>query len=245
MKKLKSVFLAAACLSVLALTVSLVTSTPTPSAPPPPPPPVDRVEVVNTPLPVQGTVSANITNSVLPVSGAVSVTSLPAVTLNGTSPVSLSNTESSAVYVVEAYAAAANNAYGGRTPPTAGSTLSPYSGGQNNCTGFDPVPTGFVLVADMASLSAEVPPGTLVQNAYFGFTANATDVLPFVYMVPTKVGSFNGNDYYVASAPIRAYIPATASGTVQVGITTTIAAGATLTPFAMTCTVYGHLVPAS
>ena len=47
------------------------------------------VVVTNVPLPVTGTVNANVTNAVLPVSGIVGVSSLPSVTVSILPPVSL------------------------------------------------------------------------------------------------------------------------------------------------------------
>jgi hypothetical protein len=257
MKKLGKILLISLGFGLVVIALGFFTNPPAPAQNAVP------VRVLNTPLPVQGTVNANITNAsipvianiigtpnvnvtnTVPVSGTVAVSTLPTVTLNGTSAVSLSNNAFSPVYVVESYVAAASNPYGGRTPPAAGSSLSPFFEGQNNCIGFDPVPAGFALVAETASLSAEVPAGTFVENAYFGFGAVGGQVIPFEYIVPTKVNSFNGNDYYVASASIRGYIPGgSVNGTIGVGITTAPANGnGPLTPFAMSCTVYGHLVP--
>ena len=84
---------------VLLATVAVVISTGTVGASPrvnsiaaAPPTPAIPVAVTNTPLPVQGTVNAN-------VSGTVGVSSLPAVQLSGTPTVNLSTSPTAPLYV--------------------------------------------------------------------------------------------------------------------------------------------------
>lgn len=241
MKKHMTVLLGVACLSVLVIGISLFTSTPAPAAPPPPTTPVT---VTNTPLPVQGAVNANITNGTVPVTGTVnvgSVASLPAVTLNSGSTVSINSSEFAPVFV-EAYAAAANNPYGGGTPAQGGTSLSPFQDGQNSCTGFQSISSGTRLVVESISLTAQVPTGTTVENAYFGVNQGVGGVTLEGYLVPVKVSSNGVSDYWVASSPIRGYF--TSSTPVGVGITTTPGVNG-LTPFNIQCVAFGHTVPGS
>jgi hypothetical protein len=209
-----------------------------------------QVQVVNTPLPVSvaSRVAVSVLQNPLPVTVRgiavsaplpVSVGSLPPVTLNGTSAVSLSNNEFSPV-IVEPYAAAAINNYGG-FQYLAG-PLSPNSDGQNNCTSFPGILSGTRLVMESVTLFAQVPSGTIVENAYFGSTPPDGIVVPYGFLVPTKVSSNASSDYYVASASIRAY---STSGTqLGVGITTSPnPANGVRTPFSLQCTVLGHTVP--
>jgi hypothetical protein len=235
MTKPKSAVLGIACLVLLAFGISLLTTTPAPAAPPPPPTPAIPVSVVNTPLPVQGSVNAN-------VSGSVSVSNSPTVTLSSGSSVSINSSEFNPIFV-DPDASAANNPHGGGTPAQGGSSLSPYQGGENNCTNFQTIPPGYRLVVESISLSAQVPAGTTVINAYFGVNQGPIGgVTPEAYLVPVKVSSDTASDYWVASSPIRGYF--TAGTPVGVGITTTPSFGG-LTPFNLQCVAFGHLVPGS
>jgi hypothetical protein len=207
-----------------------------------------QVQVVNTPLPVSvaGRVAVSVLQNPLPVtvrgiavSGPlpVSVGSLPPVTLNGTSSVTLSNNNEFSPIDVEAYAAAANNRYAETLQ--VGPPLSPFQSGQNSCTNFIPIQSGTRLVVENVSVSAQVPKGTIVQNAYFGVIEGAGQVVPDAYLVPFKVSSDTNSDYYVASASVRGYFAA--SEPIAVGITTTPIG--VNTPFIMQCSVVGHTVP--
>jgi len=236
MTKLKSVLLGAAGLVLLAFALSLLTSTQAPAAPPPPPTPAIPVTVTNSSLSVQGTVNANITNTSVPVSGTVSVNALPAVTLSGTAPVSIpSNSPFSPLYV-EPEAFAAVNGHGASCESTG--PLSPYLSGQNWCSYPVGIVATSILVIDGVSIFAQVPAGTVVQNALFG-PASAGGVGAYAFLVPTKVSTDGTSDYYVAQAPIKTYFGATA--TIGCGITTN--PNANTTPFDLKCAVNAHTVP--
>lgn len=245
LKKILSLSLA---LVVLA-TVAVLTGTGTVGASPhinsviaAPPPASIAVNVTNTPLPVTGSVSASITNAALPVTGTVAVSSLPAVTLSGTSAVSLSNNQFTPV-VVEPDAAATVNPYG--SVCAFNGPISAFQGGANDCTSFMPVAQGTRLVIEQLSFSARVPSGTVVSNAYFGVNEGVGGTVPDEFLVFTKVASDSISDYYAASTPVRAYAtfaPAYPLGGLSCGIATTLVSTAT-TPFQLTCTIGGHTVP--
>jgi hypothetical protein len=108
------------------------------------------VQVTNTPLPVQGTVNAHINNTTaLPIAGTVGVSSLPAVQLSGTSPVSLSNTATTPIYVDADRAARSGfnaECFTGNVDTTAG---------QAQCALFN-IPEGRQVVIESVSCQAEL-----------------------------------------------------------------------------------------
>lgn len=71
MRKFGKILLIGLGFGLVTLTIGFLTNPPTPVQGAPGP---TRVTVVNTPLPVQGTVNANITNTTVPVSGTVNAT---------------------------------------------------------------------------------------------------------------------------------------------------------------------------
>jgi hypothetical protein len=232
MTKLKSLFLGAACLTLLVFAVSFLTSTPAPAAPPPPPTPSIPVSVVNPALTVQGTVNANITNGSVP----VSVSSLPAVTLSGTTAVSIPSNSAFAPLYVEPEAFAAVNNHGAECENTG--PLSPYQNGQNSCSYPVGITLTSILVVDGVSVFAQVPAGTVVQNAFLG-PSGGGGVMPYAYLVPVKVSTDGTSDYYVAQSPIKTYFGATA----QIGCGITTNPNANTTPFDLHCAVNSHTVP--
>lgn len=237
MTKLKSVLLGVAGLTLLGFALSLLTSTPAPAAPPPPPTPAIPVTVTNSSLSVQGTVNANITNTSVPVSGTVSVNSLPAISLSGTSPVSIpSNSPFSPLYV-EPEAFAAVNGHGASCENT-GPLQSFAPSAQTFCSYPAGIVATSILVIDGVSLFVQVPAGTVVQNAFFG-AASTIGVSPYAFLVPTKVSTDGTSDYYVAQAPVKTYFGATA--TIGCGITTS--PNVNTTPFDLKCAVDAHTVP--
>lgn len=200
------------------------------------------VTVVNTPLSVTGSVNASITNAALPVAGTVAVSSLPSVTLSGTSPVSLNTSEFLPLYV-EPDAAAANNPYVSEC--ISNGPISQFQLGGNDCTSFIQVFSGTRLVIEYASIWARVPAGTLVANAYVGIYEGASGTVPEAYLPLTKTATDGLSDYYTASAPVRGYAQYSSSypvGGVSCGITTTQESSST-TPFQFVCVVNGHTVP--
>jgi hypothetical protein len=236
MKKPKSVLLGVACFGLLVFGISFLTSIPAPAAPPPP---STAVTVTNTPLPVQGTVNANITNATVPVAGTVNVASLPAVTLNSGATVGINSGASAPVYV-EPDAFAAINAFNNRM--AGGASLNNVQFSENNCTNILAVPNGYRLVLESVSLTAQVPAGTVVPYAYFGVDMGpVTGVLPVTYMVPVKSTSTASSDYYVATSTARGYF--SAGALLGVGLTANATNG--LTPFRLECNFSGHLVPES
>jgi hypothetical protein len=248
MKKFGKILLIGLSFGLVTLTIGFLTNPPTPVQGAPGPAPVT---VVNTPLPVQGTVNANVTNASIPVTGTVSVSSvgslppvsgtvavstMPAVTLSGTPNVNVVNTEFGPV-PVEPSAAAARL----RAPQRClfSGPMSPFQDGQNSCSEGS-VSQGYNLAVETVSLSVTVPSGTVIENAYYGvFQAPPASTIPSGFVVLTKVASdtSRGLDFYVGTADVRAYFFSGES--VGCVITTSFP---TTGLFTGECDVSGHLV---
>jgi hypothetical protein len=246
MKKLGKILLIGLSFGLVTLVIGFLTNPPTPVQATPGP---DPVTVVNTPLPVQGTVNANITNTNVPVSGTVSVSSvgslppvsgtvavstMPAVTLSGTPNVNVVNTEFGPI-PVEPDAAAARLRFASRCFV---SGISPFQDGLNSCASV-PVSSGYRLALETISLSVTVSSGTIIENALYGvFQAPPASTIPMGFVVLTKVGSDTGRglDFYVGTAAVRGYF--FDGEAVGCGITTDFPTGS----LQMECDVSGHLV---
>ncbi len=80
MKRLGNILRLVLCLGVVAVALGVPTSSPAG----PPGPPTQNVNVVNTPLPVQGTVNVGNFPATQPVSGSVTISGTPSVRVTGT-----------------------------------------------------------------------------------------------------------------------------------------------------------------
>jgi len=197
------------------------------------------VIVTNTPLPVQGSVNANVTNTV-PVSGTVAVSSVGSlppvsgtVSLSGTPNVNVVNTESGPV-PVEPDAAAARLRFASRC--LLSGPISPFRDSLNSCASVA-VLSGYRLALETISLSVTVPSGTVIENALYGhFQAPPASTIPIGFVVLTKVGSDATRDFYVGTAPVKGYF--FDGEAVGCGITTAFPTGS----LQMECDVSGHLV---
>ncbi len=189
----------------------------------PPTTPSVPVTIVNTPLPVQGSVTANVT-------GTVGVTSLPGVNLN-TSP--------TAPLYVDAERPARN-----------GFNVSCFTGnvdsvnGQASCTLLS-IPAGRQVVIETISCQAELFAGQgpgdvqlIVPNT--PFTAGGPDHVSHLLTL-TKQASTPSLDIWRMTTPLRAYASAPSQGSVGVGLFFR-ANPASPPPQDMTCTISGYMV---
>lgn len=218
MKKLGKILLIALGFGLVTLTIGFLTNPPTPVQGAPAP---ARVTVVNTPLPVQGSVNANITNATVPVSGninasqngawTVGVSNFPAtqtVSFNSAQPVSFANAATSPVFTQDVD----NN---GRIPFQAEFVLDNTKPGTlpgcniAQCQANFDVPTGKRLVLEQVSAKIQGAAG----QKYIAFVAGANDANnPFaVWLELNFQGSFLNNtaDVFTANQPVRAYFAET------------------------------------
>lgn len=219
MKKITRIILAGLGLSLVSFVLAFFNSRPTSGQLPPP---VVPVRVTNTPLPVQGSVSASISNTV-PVSGNVNasesgawnvgVNNFPAtqnVSFNGAQPVSFSNTPSTPLFNRDTDNPARQPVIGGCglpnvTPPAAGAfltcnlTLITESGAP-----LTTVPAGQRLVIETVTGLAEMPTGTIPAR-FLLITQIANQMIPWV-TVPQKIGAETQfYDMYAVSEQLRLY----------------------------------------
>jgi hypothetical protein len=189
------------------------------------------VSVTNTPLPVTGSVNANVT-------GAVGVTSLPAVQLSGTPAVSLNTTPATPLYV------------DADRPARNGFNTSCFTGnvdsinGQASCSLLT-IPAGRQVVIETISCQAELYTGQgpgdvqlIVPNS--PFSAGGPDHVSHLLTL-TKQSSSSSLDIWRMTSPLRAYAGAPSGGSVDVGLFFR-ANPASPPPQDMTCTISGYLV---
>lgn len=239
MKRLVRSFLVLFGLGVAAALMSHFTSPPATAIAPIP------VQVTNTPLPVQGTVNANVLNAVnvsgnvnANVAGTVAVSSLPAVQLSGTSPVSFSNTATTPLYVdVDASARQGFNAecFTGNVDPI---------NGQASCSLLT-IPAGRQIVIESVSCQAELFAGEgpgdvqlIVPNAPLG---GGAPVNVHHRLTLTKQAGDATLDIWAMTTPFRVYGGAPSGGSVGVGVFFR-ANPARPAPQDMFCHVSGYLV---
>ena len=189
----------------------------------PPTTPSVPVTIVNTPLPVQGSVTANVT-------GTVGVTSLPGVNLN--------TTPTAPLYV------------DAERPARNGFNVSCFTGnvdsvnGQAGCT-LLAIPAGRQVVIETISCQAELFAGQgpgdvqwIVPNT--PFTAGGPDHVSHLLTL-TKQASTPSLDIWRMTTPLRAYASAPSQGSVGVGLFFR-ANPASPPPQDMTCTISGYMV---
>ena len=231
MKKLKSLAVGTVCLILCMFAASLATSKPAPAAPPLPSVPVT---VVNNPLPVQGTVNAN-------VSGTVAVSSLPAVTLSGTPSVNLSTSPAAPLYVDTDRSA--------RNSFTASCDTSNYDpvSGQASCSIFT-IPAGRQVVIESVSCTAEVAAGQgpgqadlIIPNIPYGAAPTSAQGYYFPLAMSRQAG--NGVDIWAITTPMRASGAAPTGGSVNIGVFFRASLPNLNPPQGMSCTIGGYVVP--
>ena len=176
------------------------------------------VTVVNTPLPVTGSVAVGGTIAVSnfpatqPVSGTVdaNITNTPTVAFSGTPAVTVSSTASTPVFV---------DANGPARSPAFGSCLvSPDNFGNAGCnltinsTTVTTVPSGEVLVTDTVSVLIGLATGSKVTRGVelFGNLAPGEDTLAQHIFVPPTLTATNavGSDSYQFVGPVTLYVSA-------------------------------------
>lgn len=197
----------------------------------PPPTPTAPVKVVNTPLPVQGSVNANVT-------GTVGVSSLPAVQLSGTPAVKLNTTPTTPVYV------------DADRPARNGFNVSCFTGnidsvnGQASCSLLT-IPAGRQVVIETISCQAELFAGEgpgdvqlIVPNT--PFTPGGPDHVSHSLTL-TKQASSSNLDIWRMTTPLRAYGSAPAQGSVNIGLFFR-ANPARPNPQGIICTISGYMV---
>ena len=234
MKKLGSILLGAFLLGIVVVAVSLLTSAPAPAAPTVPPIPV---AVVNTPLPVNASISGIPT---------VNVSGLPAVQLSGTPTVNLSTSSSNPLYV-DADRSARNSF-------SASCDTSNYdpTAGQASCTIFT-IPAGRQVVIESVACTAEVAAGQgigqadlIVPNIPFGAGAGSGAVPNYVPLAMTRQTlntSGSGVDIWALSNQLKLYGAAPSYGSVDIGVYFRASFPNLNPPQGMNCVINGYMVP--
>ena len=207
MKKLRSVLLGTLCLCILAVAISLLTSAPAPAAPTVPTIPV---AVMNTPLPVNASISGT---------PSVNVSSLPAVQLSGTPTLNLNSTPGSPLYV-DADRPARNSFSAACDTQNYDSTS-----GQASCTILT-IPAGRQVVIESVACTAEVAAGQgpaqadlIIPNIPFGSAAGAGAVpyyVPLAMTWQTLNAAGGGVDMWALTNQVRLYGTAPSGGSMDV-----------------------------
>jgi hypothetical protein len=241
-------------LGLFAVVMSSVPSHPTSAAATPP---AINVDVVNTPtvnahitntsIPVTGsvnttvtgTVNANITNASVPVSGTVAVSSLPAVTINGTpsvevtnfppmttsGSVTVSNTPTTAIPVVIAPAASA--LFGT-------SCITTFGGSSNSasCPFAPAVTSGMTLYVESASIYLTVPTGDAPFQTSIYWAGNNAYIPMFLQ------ASAGGTDYYIGALNGHFFVSSN-----NTSFNCDVSVIGAPTEAAIYCAISGYLVP--
>ncbi len=195
-----------------------------------PPTPSVPVSVVNTPLPVSGTVNANINGA--------SVNA----TINGTPTVNANvSTSATAPLYVDTDTPARNGFNASCYTDAVDSTY-----GQASCTLFQ-IPAGREVVIESVACDALLVTGNIPGQADIVLANESVGPFPsggeVLYPIAlNKTGSQNGLDLYQIMTPFRMYASSPAQGAISVGLfyrtnpSTTYGQG-------LSCTVAGHIVP--
>jgi hypothetical protein len=255
MKKITRIILVSLGLSLVTIVFAFLTSRPTPGQAGPP---VASVKVTNTPLPVQGNVSASVAGTVNATqNGAwnVGVNNLPPtqnVSFNGAAqPVALSNTPFTPVYILD------TEKDGTRpfeivlqiNPTNPGPGVTCFVGAGQCYATFDiPTPKRFVL--EHVSAKVQGPVG-MKYLAFLNLFLNITEpgvsseLGVFDYLEFNFQGTFAGlsaapADVYTANQPVRAYVEET-----QPPPSVVIEpSGVVTADFSAVVSVSGYLIPA-
>jgi len=262
MKKFGKILLIGLSFGLVTFTIGFLTNPPTPVQASPGPAPVT---VVNTPLPVQGTVSANVTNTVpvnvanstLQVQGTVNasqnggwtvgVNNLPAiqnVSFNGVAqPVSFSSTPTTPLFTRDVDNPVRQPVFG-----SCGATNQVPVNGFVSCdisfisptSSFSSVPAGQRLVIEFVSGEADVPTG--FKPLEFGIRTSLGNAYTDVDFVTTFIGTSTINgiplDEYKVGQQTRIYEDPNATVHVEVFASDTNYSD----PYSVSVTVTGYLV---
>ena len=189
MKRFNHVLRLALCVSVLAVVLSVPASSP---AVDPGPPGGLNVNVVNTPLPVQGTVNVGNFPASSTVTGSVSITGTPNVNVVNTSshPVPVTGTGATGEVSVRNVDERGRNPFSAlHNPNTATANCSGAGGGFQDCTftgGFPVVPAGKRLVITDFSGQARAAGGCKIASIALGTSNEGGGSFghPFTFAVP-------------------------------------------------------------
>jgi hypothetical protein len=234
LKKIVSLSVALLALAVIAVFVTTGTVGASPrlntvaAAPLPPSVPVN---VVNTPLPVTGTVNANINGT-----PTVNVASLPAVQINGTASVNVASSSALPVFVEEGYSA--RNAVGSECDAAFDNN------GQLNCL-LATVPTGHTLVIETITCAIGVASGSQVVPVVLNMggppIGGGNPISLNHRLLLTKAASIGSLDYYGLTTPVKMYAAATAGGSTGVYVSMQVGPG-TANQGNGECAISGYLV---
>jgi hypothetical protein len=203
-----------------------MTASPVPSIP---------VVVTNTPLPVTGSVNANIGTP------TVNVASLPAVQLSGTPAVSFTNTANTPIYVDTDRAA--RHSFDASCDTGYDSTS-----GQGQCQIFT-IPPGAQIVVETVACTAEVPTGQgvgqadlIVPNIPYGGDPGSAAQYYFNLAMTNQTGSSNGSsvDIWGLTNQVHIYGGAPTGG--SVGVFAFYRGSASALPQGMNCNIAGYVV---
>jgi hypothetical protein len=202
------------------------------------------VSVVNTPLPVQGTVTANI-DGMPTVNANINGTPTVNANINGTPAVTLNTTPTTPVYV-DADRPARNSF---DASCNTGNVDPVY--GQASCTIFT-IPAGRQVVIETAACTAELAAGTgpgqadlIIPNIPYGAAPGSGPIGYYYTLAMSKQadGAAVGAsvDLWGMTTQFRAYGAAPAAGTVDIGVF--FRANLSSAPQGMNCTISGYVVP--
>lgn len=223
MKQFGKIMLIVLSLGILATGLSSIPSRPIAAAGGAP------VTVLNTPLPVQGTVGVSNFPAIQAVSGTVAVSNFPAFpsTLTG-STVPVSGTVNANVTFPNSVAVTSPlDGKGNPTPLAVLDATQPY---EDKCTitfgglavaicNFQAIPSGKRLVVQEFDTSGAVETG-LKPEAIEVVLAAATEFFPVHHYFPaTFMGSSGGADYFASHQETHMYSPASNTPTCQVFLT--------------------------
>jgi hypothetical protein len=199
--------------------------------------PAIPVTVANTPLPVTGTVNANINGT-----PTVNVASLPAVQLSGTPSVNLSTSPTNPLYV-DADRPARNSF-------SASCFTDNYDPvyGQASCAIFT-IPAGRQVVIESVACTAEVAAGQgpaqadlIIPNIPYGAAPTSAQNYYFPLAMTKQTNSASGVDIWAITNQFRAYGAAPTGGSVGIGVFFRASLPNLNPPQGMNCTIAGYLV---
>ena len=233
MKKFARIMLIAVGFGLVTVALGFLTSNPRPAQAAPIAAPVI---VTNTPLPIQGSVTASISNASVPVSGTVAVSSLPPVTLSGTSPVSFSNTPTTPIYADADRPA--RNGFGAQcfSPPV-------DSSGQTGCT-IATIPAGREVVIETITCHIAVgtgrPPQMQLNAPSLQLGGGGGPFYVSYYLQPTRIYGDSSSEVWRFASPLRIYAFAAPAGSVDIGVN--LQSGTSTVPQGFNCAIGGYMV---
>lgn len=191
--------------------------------------------VTNTPLPVQGTIDAHITNATVPVSGTVAVSTLPPVTLSGTSQVSFSNTKATPLFV---------DTDNSTRAAVSAACDAPFNGSGNAQCLLATVPASQTLVIETITCTLSVAIGTpvvpIVLNMGGPPIGGGAPISLNHRLLLTRAATA-GLDYYGLTTPVRMYAAGGNGGSTGVYVFTGVGPGSA-NQGGLGCNISGHMV---